>query len=73
MSWQRCAYFSTGAWSQTPSFAIVISFVYCSGLEWPGITALFRPSMPIAMAPERFTLAFSSRITLAFGFLTLAL
>ncbi len=50
-----------------PSFAIVISRVYCSGVAWPGITALFRPSMPIEIAPLRFTLAFSSSNTFRDG------
>ena len=36
------------------------------------MTALFSPSMPIEMAPERLTFAFSSRMTLAFGFFSFA-
>src|SRR3954447_8061200 len=36
------------------------------------MTALFKPSMPIEIAPERLTLAFSSRTTLAFGFFSFA-
>ncbi len=50
-----------------PSLAMVISLTYCSGVAWPGTTALFRPSMPMEMAPERLTLAFSSSITLSVG------
>ncbi len=32
-------------------------FAYCSGAEWPGMIALFRPSMPMLIAPLRLTLA----------------
>ena len=46
-----------------PSLAIVISFTYCSGVAWPGMMALFRPSIPMAMAPLRLTCAFSSSST----------
>ena len=56
-----------------PSLAIVISLTYCSGVAWPGMTALFRPSMPMEMAPLRLTLAFSSSSTRSFGFASLAL
>ena len=37
-----------------------------------GMTALFSPSMPMLIAPERFTLAFSNRITRAAGLRSLA-
>ncbi len=53
--------------------AIVISLVYCSGVAYPGTTALFSPSMPMQIAPERFTLAFSSRTTFRAGFFCFAL
>ena len=36
------------------------------------MTALFSPSMPIEMAPERLTLAFSRSTTFAFGFFCFA-
>lgn len=36
------------------------------------MTALFSPSIPIAIAPERFTFAFSISTTLAFGLRSLA-
>jgi hypothetical protein len=52
---------------------MVTSLVYCSGVAWPGMTALSSPSMPIEMEPDRFTLAFSSRTTVAFGILSFAL
>src|SRR5215213_4697504 len=55
-----------------PSLATVISLVYCSGVAWPGMTALFRPSMPMEMAPLRFTLALSSSSTRSLGFFSLA-
>ena len=56
-----------------PSLAIVISFTYCSGVACPGMMALFRPSMPMAMAPLRLTLAFSSSSTRPPGMASLAL
>ncbi len=56
-----------------PSLAMVISRVYCSGVAWPGITALFRPSMPIEIAPLRLTPAFSSSSTRSAGLRSLAL
>ena len=56
-----------------PSFAMVISLVYCSGVAKPGMTVLLRPSIPMEMAPDRFTLAFSIRITFAAGSLCFAL
>ena len=56
-----------------PSLAMVISLVYCSGVAWPGMTALFSPSMPMEIAPERLTLAFSSRTTLRLRVLQLGL
>src|SRR5262245_28575287 len=37
------------------------------------MTALLSPSMPMQMAPERFTLAFSKRMTVEDGFFSLAL
>ncbi|MCY1275503.1 hypothetical protein D9M70_241510 [compost metagenome] len=46
-----------------PSLAMVISLVYCSGVAWPGMIALLRPSMPMLMAPLRLTLALSSSST----------
>jgi hypothetical protein len=70
---EETAYFSTAFWLTIPSLAMVISLVYCSGVAWPGMTALLNPSMPIEMAPDRFTLAFSSRTTVALGFLSFAL
>ena len=48
---------------------MVISRVYCSGVAWPGMMALFSPSMPMQIAPLRLTLAFSSSNTLRFGLL----
>ena len=56
-----------------PSFAIVISFTYCSGVAWPGTTALFTPSIPSAIAPLRFTFAFSKRSTSPSGNASFAL
>src|SRR5205085_4370804 len=55
-----------------PSLATVISFTYCSGVAWPGMTALFKPSMPIAIAPLRLTLALSTSSTRSFGSRSLA-
>jgi hypothetical protein len=55
-----------------PSLAMVISLTYCSGVAWPGMTALFRPSMPIEIAPLRFTLALSISSTRSFGFFSFA-
>src|SRR6267143_5207107 len=56
-----------------PSLAIVISLTYCSGVAWPGMIALFSPSMPIEMAPLRLTFAFSRTSTVAPGRASLAL
>src|SRR6185312_10152435 len=56
-----------------PSLATVISRTYCSGVAKPGTTALFRPSMPIEIAPLRLTLAFSSSSTRSAGSACLAL
>src|SRR5450830_201052 len=56
-----------------PSLATVISLTYCSGVAKPGTTALFRPSMPIEMAPLRLTFAFSSSSTRSCGLASLAL
>ena len=56
-----------------PSLAMVISRTYCSGVAWPGMTALLRPSMPMEIAPLRLTLAFSSSSTRSAGFACLAL
>src|SRR5436190_9960270 len=55
-----------------PSLATVISLTYCSGVAWPGITALFSPSMPIEMAPLRLTLALSINSTRSLGLRSLA-
>src|SRR5690606_13208894 len=52
---------------------MVISLVYCSGVACPGITALFKPSMPMLIAPDRFTLALSINKIRNSGFFSLAL
>ena len=62
----------TASWSTMPSLATVISFTYCSGVAWPGITALFKPSMPMEMAPLRLTLALSIKSTRSLGFFSFA-
>jgi hypothetical protein len=56
-----------------PSFAMVISFTYCSGVACPGTTALFTPSIPSAIAPLRFTFAFSNKSTSPSGNASFAL
>ncbi len=56
-----------------PSLATVISRVYCSGVAWPGMMALFSPSMPMLMAPLRLTLALSTSSTRSSRLRSLAL